>query len=176
MTTAPQESLQANEVGEKRTARVIALALGNDILGDDAVGFLAARALKNEFPSGVDFVETGEAGLALVELLEGYERALLLDACVTGLHDVGTVLEFFPEHLGRVVAPSPHYAGLPEVLYLAERLGLEFPKEIRILAMEVEDPFTVREGLTPRVLEALPHYIARTRDVLRWLVASVGGN
>lgn len=170
-STQQQQSVGMRPEGEERRARVIVLAMGNDILGDDAVGFLAARALRSEFASQVDFIETGEAGLALVELLEGYEKALLLDASATGRYDVGSVLEFTTNDFSRVVAPSPHYAGLPEVLYLAKSLGLKFPEDIRILAMEVEDPFTVREELSPAVEAALPRFIGRAREVVTELLA-----
>ena len=53
----------------KRSAPTVVLALGNDILGDDAVGFHAARSLRSEPWEGVDVVETGEAGLALLDHL-----------------------------------------------------------------------------------------------------------
>lgn len=152
-------------------ARVVVLAMGNDLLGDDAVGFLAARALLPEFRGAVEVVETGEAGLALVELLEGYDKALLLDAAVTGRVAVGSILEYGPEDFSRVFAPSPHYAGLPEVLDLARRLDLRFPSEIRILAMEVADPFTVRQELTPEVRAALPGLVERARTILRSMLA-----
>jgi Zn finger protein HypA/HybF involved in hydrogenase expression len=45
-----------------------------------------------------------------------------------------------------LMAPSPHYAGLPEMLAVAERLKLNFPKEFKIFAVEVEDPCTSAEG------------------------------
>lgn len=155
----------------ERQASILVLALGNDILGDDGVGFLAARALRGEFgKSQIEFVESGEAGLALIELMEGYDRALLLDAAVTGKHVVGTVITFSPADFKTVAAPSPHYAGLPEVLQMAERLRLHFPAEIEILALEVEDPYTIRESLTPVVEAALPAYVARAREILqRWI-------
>ncbi len=173
MSEAPcQDSIGKRKGGEGSSARVVVLALGNDILGDDAVGFLAARALRSEFADRATFVETGEAGLALIELLEGFDKALLLDACVTGKVAPGTIVEYIPDDFSRVVAPSPHYAGLPEVLDLAQRLEIEFPREIRILAMEVEDPFTVREELTPTVAAALPRFIDRARAELKRLVAS----
>jgi hydrogenase maturation protease len=142
------------------------LALGNDILGDDGVGLAAARALKTEFGGFADIEESAEAGLALMELLEGYERALLLDAIVTGQCPVGTILEFGPEDFNRVLAPSPHYAGMPEILELARRLELTFPSEIRILAIEVENPFELREELTPRVRDALPAFTQKAREIL----------
>jgi len=146
--------------------RILLLALGNDILGDDGVGFAAARTLREEFQEDVEIVESSEAGLALMELLEGYECALLLDAVVTGGCPPGSVLEFLPEDLQKILAPSPHYAGLPEVLQMAERLGIPFPKEIRILALEVEDPYEFREGLSPSVERALPAFVERARQVL----------
>lgn len=151
--------------GSDRPALV--LALGNDLLGDDGAGLFAARLLREEFQEGVEVVESGEAGLALVEMLEGYERALLLDAVVTGRCPPGAVLEFSPQDFQRVVAPSPHYAGLPEAIALAGRLGVTFPKEIRILALEVENPYAFREGLSPPVQEALPALVERAGQVLR---------
>jgi len=48
--------------------RILLLALGNDIMGDDAVGLVAARALKNEFSDGVDIVEASVAGFRLLEI------------------------------------------------------------------------------------------------------------
>jgi hydrogenase maturation protease len=160
-----RESFMSEDTARRRT-KVVVLALGNDILGDDAVGFLAARAIRPRYEHVVDFVETGEAGLALVELLEGYDKALILDAAVTGNHPPGMVLEYTADNFSRVVAPSPHYAGLPEVLDLARRLGLDFPRIIRVLAMEVEDPYSVREELSPAVSAALPSFIQRAQQVL----------
>lgn len=63
----------------ERSARILVLALGNDLLGDDGVGLEAARQIAGQVDGSVDVVETGEAGLALLELMEGYERALLID-------------------------------------------------------------------------------------------------
>lgn len=150
----------------ERPPRTLLLALGNDILGDDGVGPAAARALTARFREGVDIRESAEAGLALLDSLVGYDRALLLDAVQTGRQPPGTVIEFGPDDFRRVIAPSPHYAGLPEVIELAGRLGVEFPRELRILALEVEDPFTIREGFTPAVAAALPAFIEKAAAVL----------
>lgn len=149
-----------------RNKPILVLALGNDILGDDGVAFHAARELNREFADVADFTETAEAGLALMEMLEGYEFALLMDSVMTGQCPPGTVVEFHTEQFQKVIAPSPHYAGRPEVLELSARLGLEMPRELRILAMEVLDPFTLREELTPPVAERLPDLVAAARTIL----------
>ncbi|MBI3950550.1 MAG: hydrogenase maturation protease [Acidobacteria bacterium] len=150
---------------------ILVLALGNDLLGDDGVGLAAARILRGEFQDVVEMVESSEAGLALMEMLEGYERVLLLDAVVTGGCPPGTVLEFSLENFQKIVASSPHYAGLPEVLAIAEQLEIAFPRELCLLAMEVESPYELHEGLSLSAQKALPTFVERARQVLqgwRW--------
>lgn len=157
-------SSQPADPGER--GPILVLAMGNDILADDGAAWGAARLLKQEPLDGVDILETAEAGLALLELLEGYDQVVLIDSVKTGRFPPGTIIEFNPADLQKVVAPSPHYAGLPEVLALAERLNLNFPKRLRIFAMEVENPFEIREGLSPAVEAALPEMARRVREAI----------
>ncbi len=150
--------------------KILLLGLGNDILADDGVGIVAARLLKEEFEHDVDVAEASVSGFALLEILEGYEKALLLDAVATGRYSPGTILEFSRDDFQKVIAPSPHLAGLPEFFRLAETTGIPLPKDIRILAMEVEDPYYFRETLSPVVEKALPAFVERGRRVLiEWL-------
>lgn len=61
----------------ERSARILVLALGNDLLGDDGVGLEAARQIAGQVDGSVDVVETGEAGLALLELMEGDRKSVV---------------------------------------------------------------------------------------------------
>ncbi len=152
----------------------LVVGLGNDILGDDAVGLLAARCLRRQFPD-LEVVEAGSGGLELLDLLAGWDCALLLDAVLTGRHPAGTLLEFSRQDFHQIVGPSPHYAGLPEMLRLAECLAIPMPAELCVLAMEVEDPYCVREGISPSVANALPAYVRRGEEILRsWRRGSRG--
>lgn len=94
-------------------------------------------------------------------MLAGYERAFILDAACTGRHPVGTVFEIDPDALVPVPVPSPHFAGLPELLELARRLDLPFPRQFRIFAVEVQDPVTVGGEMAPEVRRALPELCDR---------------
>jgi len=144
------------------------LALGNDILGDDGAALAAARVLKEEMKADarIEIVESSEAGLALMELLEGYSGALIVDSVMTGGHPAGTILEFSADDFRKVVAPSPHYAGIPEVMEMAGRLGIAFPGALRILAVEVENPYEVREEMSEPVKKAIPELVRRAREIL----------
>jgi len=151
--------------------RCLLLALGNDILKDEGVGLAAARLLRGEFIETVDIVEAPGAGLAPLKLLEGYDRVLLLDAIFTGYAAPGTVVEFCREDCQKAAAPSAHYVGLPEILRQAEGLGIALPRDLRILALEVENPFEFHAEMSLSTREALPAYVERARQVLRtWII------
>ena len=105
-------------------------------------------------------------GLALLDHLEGYDRALILDAIATGKCRPGTVLSWQRKDFKDIVSPSPHFSGLPELIQLAERVGMRFPKDMRVLAMEVDNPTVFREALTPEAKKALPDLVSQARRVL----------
>lgn len=147
--------------------RILLLSLGNDILGDDGIGLAAARILRERCDGGVDFVETAGSGLDLLDIVEGYDRALILDAISTGLYPTGTILELSLEDFQKMVGPSPHYAGLPETVKLAEQLGIPFPREVTLLAMEVENSYQFREGLSLTAAGALTELVTRAGKVLK---------
>lgn len=150
----------------RRPRPALVLALGNDLLGDDGVAFHAARQLRAEYPGSVEVIETGEAGLPLLDYLEPYGMALILDAAATGKCPPGTILRWDREDFRRCVAPSQHSAGLPQILELAERLGMAFPAELQVVCMEVGDPTIFRESLTPEAGQAVPAMVAAAREIL----------
>lgn len=141
--------------------------MGSDILGDDAVGLLAVRALKEEFDQSVAVIEAMAGGLKIMEILEGYDRVLILDAIMTKQNPAGTIMELTKEQFHKTVAIAPHFVSLPEAIELADYLGIHFPKEIRILAMEIDNPYQLTEELTPAVGDALPEFIRRARIILQ---------
>lgn len=149
-----------------RAYPTLLLALGNDLLGDDAVALVAARNVKEEFIHRLEVVESIEAGIILMDLMAGYKRALLLDSIISGDSPPGSIKEYSREDFSRVVAPSLHYAGLPEVFNLARLLGIDFPEEIRILTMEIEDPYHFGAELSPAVKQALPEYVKKAGEIL----------
>ncbi len=153
---------------------ILILGLGNDVLGDDAVGIHAARALREEYGDIVDVAEAAVGGFALMDMLEGYERAMLIDAVVTGRAEPGTVLELAREDFGPATRTSPHYVGLPEVLALAERLSIPLPRDLRILAMEIVPPQELCESLSVEAEKGVFLLVERARAVLNdWgIVAS----
>ncbi len=146
--------------------KVLVLCLGNDIIADDAVGIYAARLLSERVAHLADIEESAVSGVALLEIFVDYQRAIIIDAIYTQKHPPGTIIEMKPSDLDRVIAPSPHYAGLPELMDMAKQMELEFPQDIVIFAMEVQDPLTIGAKMTQPVIDSLPKLVERVEQQL----------
>ncbi len=147
-------------------SRILLLALGNEILGDDAVGLLAARELSGDWKGKVETKEASTAGFGLLDYLSGYDKVLILDSIAGEQKNSGTVRLISMSEFSPHSVYSPHFIGLPELADTAHALGIPFPAEIKLLVMNVCDPFVLREGLTKKVAEMLPDYVERARKIL----------
>jgi hydrogenase maturation protease len=139
-------------------ANVLVLGLGNDILTDDAVGLRIVDSLRPHFAADpeVELKTTTEMGLALLDEIADREALVLVDAVQTGRVPAGHVSEIDPADLTGPLTTVPHFLGLRETLALGALLGLPMPRRVRIVAVEVADPFTLGTELTPAVAAAVP--------------------
>ena len=151
---------------------ILVLAMGNDIIGDDGAAFVASKILNEKYSDDVDFEEVFGGGLEILDFLEGCDKALVLDTISTGTNPIGTVIEFKKDDFRYISASSPHYMGLPEVIKLADIFKLEFPNEIKILAIETEVQNDIIEGLSPLIEEKITDMVKRSSEIIdAWLNA-----
>ncbi len=144
-------------------ANILVLGLGNDILSDDAIGLRVAQAVRARLAGqvGIEVRETTEMGLALLDEISGYDGLVLVDAVQTGRAAPGHLHEIDPGQLPGVGTTSPHFLGVGETLALGRALGLPMPRRVKIVAVEVADPFTLGTELTPAVAAAVEAAVAR---------------
>lgn len=65
--------------------RVLVAGMGNELLGDDGFGIVVARRFEREAPGEVRVVESGIAGIGLVQdLMDRFEAAIICDAADRG--------------------------------------------------------------------------------------------
>jgi hydrogenase maturation protease len=155
-------------------ARVLVLGLGNDILTDDAVGLHIAAAVRTRL-AGVTDVEvkaTTEMGLALLDEIAGHDCLVLVDSVQTGRVPAGHIHEMDPGEFTGVLTTVPHFLGIRETLVLGNLLGLPMPADVKIVAVEVEDPFTLGTALTQAVAGAVDAAAARVTALARDLARS----
>lgn len=151
--------------------KILLIGLGNDILGDDAVGLLIAREIRRRLgdSDSIQVVESAETGLALLDLMAGFEVMILVDAAQTGRAPLGHVHEWDDGDLGVLRRGSPHSLGLGEVLALGRRLDLAVPRRVKIFAVEIPESHTVAEGLTVPLQRAFPAAVERILRAARQL-------
>lgn len=134
------------------TTRII--GLGNSILTDDGVGIYATREIGRRLANAglsadADIVESEVAGFALLELMAGCERVILLDAIQFEGLEPGTVVRVDPHDLHTSLRiRSVHEIDLPTALELGRRMGLDMPAELIIFGIQVQDMLTFGESLT----------------------------
>lgn len=139
-------------------ASTLILGLGNTLLTDDGVGVYAARRarelLSSDEPIAVEEAEI--AGFALLDLIEGYRRVIVIDAIVQPDNAPGTIGRIDGlalERSSHLVAG--HQIDLPTALALMRQIGREPPAEVTIVAVQVEDAHTMGEQCTPLVEAAI---------------------
>jgi hydrogenase maturation protease len=139
--------------------RQLVLGLGNDILGDDAVGLRVARQVAGRLAGRADVTvaEDERGGLALIEQLAGFDRVLLIDAIQTGA-PAGTLHDLRVDSVPTQRTATAHGINLRMALELGRRSGVALPADeaIAILGIEAGDVLTFAEGLSPDVEQAIP--------------------
>jgi hydrogenase maturation protease len=153
------------------SSKILILGLGNDILTDDAVGLHVVRQLREQLADDprIEVRETMEMGLALLDFFVGRRAVILVDSIQTGRVPPGTIHEVDANGLKQLTGRTPHFLGVGETLALGRRLDLPMPENVRILAIEVEDPFTLGTEMTPVVRQAMPGALSRMLALAREL-------
>ncbi len=135
--------------------RTIVIGLGNPILCDDGVGWRVAQEVQKRLPENdlneieVDCFALG--GISLMERLEGYDRAVIIDAIQTRNGVPGTLYQLSLNDLPTFNTTAIHDASLKTALDMGRSLGARLPRQIAIFAIEAVRLWEFGEELTPQV-------------------------
>lgn len=113
------------------------IGLGNELRGDDAVGLLAARRLRQAVGHRVEVIEAEMAGLDLIELMKGARFVILIDAVRSG-GSPGIIhrLDASNSLIGvQMLSHSSHALGIWDALELARTMGV-LPARVIIYGIE----------------------------------------
>jgi hydrogenase maturation protease len=144
------------------TVRTLVLGLGNPLLKDDSAGLRAVKMLRETLPEN-DQIEIDEdywGGLRLMEHMIGFDRAVIIDAILTGAAP-GTIHLLSPADIPTQRSASAHDLNLPTALTLGRQAGAHLPasEDILLIGIEAADVQTFDESLSPEVEAALPHAV-----------------
>lgn len=166
MSSLPNHATDLQAASAAQTCSTRVLCLGNELLGDDALGCMVAEHLRQAKPPDVEVLSTLESGFHLLDYVLNTRRLIVVDAVLTGNAPAGTIYVFHDSDLTVVPGGSPHYVGLYEVLALSRRLGLPVAEEVVILAVEAAESSTLGGAMHPAVRAAVPALAGLVRDVI----------
>ena len=137
--------------------KTVIIGLGNTVLTDDGAGVFTARILKDRLGPSVKVIEAELAGMDLMEMMNGQDRAVIIDAIMLDDVEPGTVFKLNPDDLR--ITPrlaSTHDIDIVTALELGNRLGFHMPEDVTIFAIQGEDMLTLHEGCLDKVTAVLP--------------------
>ena len=139
--------------------KTIVLGVGNPILKDDGAGIHVIRQLKKYVKDpDVTLDEAMTGGMNLLDMIIGYEKAILIDTVKMKGAKTGEVRRFSLRDFSSVHSSNPHDVDLLEAIKLAQKLGeARIPKEIVIVGISVnETQHVFGEQLSERMAKAVP--------------------
>lgn len=139
--------------------KLLVLGIGNTLLGDDGVGIYVARKIRAEYhqKASIDVAETNLGGIALLDLIAGYEKVIIVDAIITKKKRAGHIYKLSLEDLGNIVdIYMLHAIDLRTAIELGRTLGYQIPENINIYAIEIGENTTFTERLSPEIEKAVP--------------------
>jgi hydrogenase maturation protease len=143
--------------------KTLVLGIGNDILGDDAVGIHIAREVARQIgPEQADVRETGATGLNLIEIISGYDRLIVADAILTNKKTgAGKIHRLELKDLQEIDGSiTPHEAGLRNTIELGKQLFPgQMPQKVVIYGVQIQDVAEISINMSPKVKAAMPKVV-----------------
>ena len=150
--------------------KIIVLGIGNKILRDDGVGIHVAEEVKkkvNDPTVTVDEAITG--GMNLLDLLLGYDKAIIIDAVKSEDGTHGEVRRIPIGEFNTMHSCNPHDVSLMEAIEMAKKLGEDrIPKEIIIIGIMMKQiPCEFGEELSKEIAATIPNAVKMTLNEIR---------
>ena len=145
--------------GKEQGMNTLILGIGNPILTDDGVGIKIAQRLKEENPK-LEVIETSEAGIALLDLVMGYNKLIIIDSIKNERGKPGEVYQFELEDLRSAMDfSSSHGVDVATAFEVGKGLGYKMPKFVSIYAVAIKDNTTFGEECTKEVEQRIPFIV-----------------
>jgi len=150
--------------------KTIILGVGNTILSDDGVGIHVANQLRQKIDNpNITIDEALTGGMNLLDLLLGYDKAIIIDAVKIDNGEEGEVKRIPISKFATMHSCNPHDVSLTEAIQMAEKLGeTRIPKEIIVIGITMKKlPCEFGENLSEKIAMAVPKAIGMTLNEIK---------
>lgn len=146
--------------------KTLVIGVGNEYRGDDAVGLIVARRIRDDSSARVSVREESGEGAALMEAWQGIESIILIDAVQAG--GAPGMIYRFEAHAEPMPARFFHYSthafSVAEAIELARKLE-QLPPRLIVYGIEGRD-FEAGIGLSTEVERAAQEVARRAGEEL----------
>jgi hydrogenase maturation protease len=150
--------------------KTIVLGVGNMILGDDGVGVHVANELKKQIKDpDITIDEAITGGMNLLDLILGYDKAVIIDAVKSEEYKEGTVKRIPISDFNTMHSCNPHDVSLSEAIQMAKKLGeTKIPSEIVVIGIILREiPCEFGEKLSKDIAAAVPKAVEMTLNEIK---------
>jgi hydrogenase maturation protease len=143
------------------------LALGSDILMDDAISIMLARDIKQLFPN-FDLQILPVGGIGLIELIAGFDLVVIIDTMISPDGKPGEIILYNGfQNAGTFHLQNPHDVDFISSLKLAEELGYRLPEKIVVLGIQVRQHLIASRDPSSWILEKYSKLLEQTTTIIR---------
>ncbi|MCK4575379.1 hydrogenase maturation protease [candidate division WOR-3 bacterium] len=133
--------------------KLLFLGVGNPILSDDAVGIRVVEEIRSIVGDvrGVGFVTGSIAGLRVLDVIQGYDDLVIVDA-VEMDGEPGSLYKIELEELKNTIhLTSLHSINLATAMKWGREMGLKIPENISIYGIQIKNLLEFSENMTQEV-------------------------
>jgi len=152
--------------------KTLILGIGNEILTDDGIGpRLVSELEKEKFTGTLHFQNAFLGGLEILELIQGYQQVIFIDAIISLQGIPGTVYHFTPEDFQETLHLSNlHDANFLVALELGRKMGMHIPEDIHIIAIEIIEDRVFSNQFSKEIEEMYPAILLEVTGIMNLLI------
>jgi len=143
------------------------LAMGSDILMDEAVSILIAKDLNRSFPD-FELQIRPAGGIELIGLLSGYDLAVIIDTYMATQAEPGEIRVYHDFHDAKTLhLQNPHDVGFLDSLILADQLDYQLPDRIILLGISIRQQMVASRVLSDEIKKKYSTLLDQARGFIR---------
>ena len=148
--------------------KILIQGIGNEILTDDGIGPSLVKKLKGNLSNkDIDFETAFVGGLELLEYIQGYQTVIFIDAIRTRDGIPGTVYQLAPENFNTTIhLSSIHDVSFLTSVALGKKLGLDMPRRIYIIAVEIVEDRIFDDNFSPLIQQKYEEIFNKVKELI----------
>ncbi len=151
---------------EDLTPRLI-LGIGNEYCGNDALGIIIARRLKQKIPD-YNLLTGAFTGIDFLEAIENYDEVIVIDSIYAPEFKPGTVRQIkLEEFAGFMGLSFIHSMNLATAIEVGRQLQFPLPEKMKIFGITVDRKGMIGEQPDPEIIKEIDQIAEKIIELIK---------